>query len=408
MFGKKDKAKEEIKKDLEDERIDLSKIVAENLSDAKEKLDKTLSTDNMEFCSRCGKKVPSRLDWGGKCIQDGCMHLICSSCWAEGKMKCKEHSQNKLVPIKEDEKDKKNQQPENKEDESKNDNKDKRDESEKTGKKEEEKQDEADKEDSRRKKEEAKDEDAQKHEKETGSDDKKDIPNLIRNPRSLSSDIERAAGITNDENVIMGYASDYIEFIKDRFIIYGVPNFSMKGYFEKGKFRKEEKGVFFVYKKWFIFKRPMLRFHVIPFVRYEPPLENHIAGIINGAKKGAYNIFIFVTDTERITKDVEDLVNRFDSITKSVFFFDAGKRKLIRSNDGLDLFYSSWLDPNQKPMTFMELAKIPSEMTGNIAIISVKGFARYLKIDEKKAEKILKGCKLLKRIKGSDSFMFKF
>ena len=287
------------------------------------------------------------------CIRDrdGCTELICIDCWENGKKKCKVHSNEGIVAIKEEPKKK------------------------------------------------------QKEEKEEPKKPDEIIKETEEIP--IGNIVQRASGITNDENVIMGYASDFREFVHDRLVIYGTPDFSPKGYFEHGKFRTEDNS-FLIFKKFLIFKRGMLRVHVLPFARYEPPLENYIAGIINGAGRGVYNIFVFVTDTGRITRDTIDLINRFESMTASLFFYDAQKRQLHRSSDGLDLFYSSWLDPNQRPMFFKDLAKIPSEMTGNIAVLSVKGFSRYMKMDERKAMKILKGCCILKRIKGSDSFMLKF
>ncbi|MBN2102166.1 MAG: hypothetical protein JW716_04820 [Candidatus Aenigmarchaeota archaeon] len=354
MFGKE--KKEEIEKDLNDERIDLAEYIEKAREEATEKLDETLSKNKMEFCSRCGRKVDSRMEWGGKCIRDGCTELICIDCWENGKKKCKVHSNEGIISIKEE--------PKKKQKETK--------EPEKT------------------------DEETEVISKE---EELKEVP--IRNI------VQRASGITNDENVIMGYASDFREFVHDRLVIYGTPDFSPKGYFEHGKFRTEDNS-FLIFRKFLIFKRGMLRIHILPFARYEPPLENYIAGIINGAGRGIYNIFVFVTDTGRITRDTIDLINRFESMASSLFFYDAQKRQLHRSSDGLDLFYSSWLDPNQRPMFFKDLVKIPSEMTGDIAVLSVRGFARYMKMDERKALRILKGCGLLKRIKGSDSFMLKF
>ncbi len=370
MFGK-EKKKEEVEKELNDERIDLANFVDKAKEDAKERLDETLSKDKMEFCARCDRKVDSRMEWGGKCIKDGCTELICIDCWENGKKKCKVHAGENFVPIKEEPK--KFSKVESPTEETP---------------------------------EEKPEEDPQEEELEEKETEEQEEEEKESKEPSLGNIMQRASGITNDENIIMGYASDFKEFIHDRLVIYGTPDFSPKGYFEHGKFRTEDRS-FLIFKKFFIFKKARLRIHVLPFVRYEPPLENFVAGIINGAGKNAYNVFVFVSDTGRITKETLNLVNRFESMSASLFFYDAQKRHLHRSGDGLDLFYSSWLDPNQRPMFFKDLAKIPSEMTGDIAVLAVKGFARYLKLDEKKALKILKGCNLLKRIKGSDSFMLR-
>ncbi|NOX71838.1 MAG: hypothetical protein GXO64_04035, partial [Candidatus Micrarchaeota archaeon] len=95
MFGNKTRKKDRNEDEMKDERIDLEKIIKENLDDAKENLDNILSEKKMEFCSRCGKKIGSRLEWGGKCIEDGCTNLICEECWNAGKRKCRIHAENK-------------------------------------------------------------------------------------------------------------------------------------------------------------------------------------------------------------------------------------------------------------------------------------------------------------------------
>jgi len=60
--------------------------------EAEDRLDELLSKKKMEFCSRCGKKIDSRMDWGGKCLHEGCEELICHGCWAsEERRFCRKH-----------------------------------------------------------------------------------------------------------------------------------------------------------------------------------------------------------------------------------------------------------------------------------------------------------------------------
>jgi hypothetical protein len=82
--------------DLRDEielaRKHLEEDIHKKELEAEERLDELLSKGKMEFCSRCGKKIDSRMDWGGKCLHDGCDELICHGCWAsEERRFCRKH-----------------------------------------------------------------------------------------------------------------------------------------------------------------------------------------------------------------------------------------------------------------------------------------------------------------------------
>ena len=52
--------------------------------EAEEKVDDILSKKNVGFCSRCGKRIDSREEWGGNCLHKDCRNLICHECWASG------------------------------------------------------------------------------------------------------------------------------------------------------------------------------------------------------------------------------------------------------------------------------------------------------------------------------------
>ncbi|NIO19264.1 MAG: hypothetical protein GTN76_00580 [Candidatus Aenigmarchaeota archaeon] len=83
-------------KDLRDEvelaRKHLEEDIHKKELEAEDKLDELLSKKKMEFCSRCGKKIDSRMDWGGKCLHEGCDQLICHECWtSEERRFCRKH-----------------------------------------------------------------------------------------------------------------------------------------------------------------------------------------------------------------------------------------------------------------------------------------------------------------------------
>jgi hypothetical protein len=84
--------REEIENEIELARKSLEEDVVKKEIEAEEKLDEILSKGKMEFCSRCGRKIDSRLDWGGKCLHEGCENLICKDCWIlEEKRFCRKH-----------------------------------------------------------------------------------------------------------------------------------------------------------------------------------------------------------------------------------------------------------------------------------------------------------------------------
>ncbi|NIO23028.1 MAG: hypothetical protein GTN38_03310 [Candidatus Aenigmarchaeota archaeon] len=84
--------KDEIRDEIELARKHLEEDVHKRELEAEERLDELLSKKKMEFCSRCGRKIDSRMDWGGKCLHEGCEELVCHECWAsEERRFCRKH-----------------------------------------------------------------------------------------------------------------------------------------------------------------------------------------------------------------------------------------------------------------------------------------------------------------------------
>ena len=60
--------------------------------DSQERIRDILSKKNIDFCSRCNRKVDDRLEWGGKCLGKDCENILCDNCWVvEKKRFCKTH-----------------------------------------------------------------------------------------------------------------------------------------------------------------------------------------------------------------------------------------------------------------------------------------------------------------------------
>ncbi|MBN2043150.1 MAG: hypothetical protein JW754_05085 [Candidatus Aenigmarchaeota archaeon] len=75
-------------KDIDDFR----KEIDTKEKEAEKKLDEILSKNKMEFCSRCGKKINSRMEWGGKCMEKGCKNLLCNTCFSDTEQRyCNDH-----------------------------------------------------------------------------------------------------------------------------------------------------------------------------------------------------------------------------------------------------------------------------------------------------------------------------
>jgi len=106
-------SEEELRDEIELARKHLKEDIHEKEIEAEEKLDELLSKKRIEFCSRCGKKIDSRIDWGGKCLHEGCDQLICHECWvSEERRFCRKHLKDY---VKKEEKTKEEEKPEIKE-----------------------------------------------------------------------------------------------------------------------------------------------------------------------------------------------------------------------------------------------------------------------------------------------------
>ena len=83
---------EELRDEIELARKHLEEDIHGKELEAEERLDELLSKKRMEFCSRCGRKIDSRMEWGGKCLHEGCENLICRECWmSEERRFCRKH-----------------------------------------------------------------------------------------------------------------------------------------------------------------------------------------------------------------------------------------------------------------------------------------------------------------------------
>jgi hypothetical protein len=92
MPENREKNAEDLESEIRLAEEQLKEDIVKKELEAEEKIDEILSEKGMKFCSRCGRKVRSRLDWGGKCLYRECDCLICKDCWIlENKRFCRDH-----------------------------------------------------------------------------------------------------------------------------------------------------------------------------------------------------------------------------------------------------------------------------------------------------------------------------
>ncbi|HLD57243.1 MAG TPA: hypothetical protein VJA47_02995 [archaeon] len=85
MTNEKDNEIELLRRVLKDD-------LARRERDAQERIRDILAKKNVDFCSRCNRKVDDRLEWGGKCLGKNCENILCDNCWVvEKKRFCKNH-----------------------------------------------------------------------------------------------------------------------------------------------------------------------------------------------------------------------------------------------------------------------------------------------------------------------------
>ncbi len=92
---------DELDNEIEIARRQLKDDLEKREKEAQQSIDKILSREGMEFCSRCNRKVDDRSEWLGRCLHRVCTNLICNYCWvSENKRYCSEHFEEIAGPEK--------------------------------------------------------------------------------------------------------------------------------------------------------------------------------------------------------------------------------------------------------------------------------------------------------------------
>ncbi len=341
----KDSDKNRVESELEIARKELEIDISEREREAKEKLDDILSEKKMEFCSRCGKKISSRTDWAGKCLWEGCDNLICRNCWDVNKYRfCRNHVKDVV------------------------------DEGEKSPRK-----------------------------KEIFGDDEPDIK------VDLSEVLDEHE--ESRKSKLQYYASEYSIWLRKNMEHSGPVDWTPTHYIHNARFRsvkKEGDYIIEVYtKKWF-WKRTKLTVIVSPYDARGEFDENSLNAYLHKAarKLNGYKLFVLVTDGAKM--ELAHFVNRFSDSSFSLFLAEPKKGHLnFNIKDAVTVGFSEWFNQKKEPCNFREkLKKLGDMMSGRI-VISEKAAVKEFGFHEKDAHGILKSCKFLEYVKGTDTFLLK-
>ncbi len=341
-----DSSKEEkkVESEIEAARHDLKMDIEESEKEAKAKLDEILSKEKMEFCSRCRKKIGSRVDWAGKCLWEGCEKLLCRECWNVDKFRfCRQHSR-------------------------------------------------------------------EVHGKPEKVAEKKEF---FKHGEDLKIDL-RAMLDEHDESrrgKLEYYASEYARWLVKRMEKAGPIDWTPKEVLKKPSVKMEKSDndhvITVSVKRWF-WRKVKLSVVVTSFDTRGELDFNSVTAMLHkmSRKYKGYKLFVLVTDGAKL--DATNFVNRFSDKGFSLYMVEPRQGHLLFNiSDQVTMGYSSWLNQKKDPYNFMEKLKRLSDLVSGRLVVSEKHVVKEFGFNEHDVRGILKSCKFLSHIKGTDTFFWK-
>ncbi len=344
MTGEEE-AEGEIINEIEIARQSLKGDIEKKTREAEERLDKILSGRDMEFCSRCGRKVESRMDWSGKCLNRGCENLICSGCWIARKRRfCMEHYKQMVAKKPEGE--------------------------------------------SREK--------AFFRESEGPEGAIRPELGALRGGREEGRLRERAETL----------ARNYASFLETRLRSEGAIDFSPEGFFPEPGMERREAGdeVWIrVFRKRFLRSRDVLQIIVKPVYAEN---AGYLVTKLQEGMKGAFSIVVLVG--EKSPSSTIAYVNGFDNKGVSLFLSEPGQG-LLYFNDSVPInrLYSVWLSQSKNPLGFRDVLHGIADRVSNRWVVSAGRVSDSFGYTEGKARDVLKSCKFLSPVPDTDQFLFR-
>lgn len=336
----------ELRNDIEIARHALEGDIEKESREAEEKLDKILSKKDMEFCSRCGRKVEGRMEWAGKCLNKSCENLICRDCWTARKRRfCMEHYKQMV----------------------------------------------------RGKPEEGAREKVFFREEATGPEE------TIRPELGRLRESREEAGLRERAESL---ARNYASFLDTRFGSEGVIDFTPEGFFEGPGMEtkaKDDETWIRVFRKRFLRTRDILQIIIKPI---HADNANYLATKVLDRARGAFSIIVLVG--EKSSSSTISFVNKFDSRGASLFLAEPGQG-LLYFNDSIPInrLYSVWFNQAKNPLGFREVLQSISERVSNRWVVSAKRVAEDFGYTSKKAREALKSCRFLSPVPDTDQFLFR-
>lgn len=330
--------------EIELARKELEMDIDKREREAKAKLDEILSKGRMEFCSRCGKKIGSRIDWAGKCLWSRCENLVCRECWEIKKYRfCKPHSKGVFGP-----------------------------------------------EEQARKKEFFEEEDAEikldlRAMLEEDDDSRKEKLKYLASEyaRWLQKRMEKSGPIDWTPNEFLKKPGVKVDKLDSDYVIT------------------------MWLKKWFR-KKVKLSILITPFdSRGEPDANSTSAYLQKMSRKyKGYKLFVLVADGAKL--DVITLVNKFNDTGFSLYMAEPKSGNLyFNINDAVTRGYSGWLNQKKEPENFEAKLKRLADLVSGRFVVSEKDAMKEFGFRENDVHGLLKSCPFLSHIKDTDTFFWK-
>ncbi|MCD6496350.1 MAG: hypothetical protein J7K54_03705 [Candidatus Aenigmarchaeota archaeon] len=335
---------EEAEKEIDELRSEMQAEIMAREREAKEKLDEILSKKNMEFCSRCGKKVSSRLDWAGKCMWEGCENLLCHECWDVNKYRfCKEHAKNIV--------DEKTEAPEKKE--------------------------------------------IFKEEPEI----KIDLSDVLEGDEE-----SRVSKIQYYASEYWRWLQKNME--KSGPIDWTPHSYIENAKFRAEK--KEGEYVIEVYRKRWLMDSVKLTIVVCPYDSKGAFDSAALSAYIHKTARRYHGYKIIVLVTDGAGAELAQFVNGFSDTSFSLFLAEPKKGHLnYNIKDAITMGYSPWFNQKSAPAGFKERLKKSAETVSGKSVVSEKAASKEFGFGPKDAHDILKSCRFLDHVKDTDTYIWK-
>jgi len=212
-------------------------------------------------------------------------------------------------------------------------------------------------------------------------------------------------------NKLQYLASEFARFLEKRMDKSGLIDWTPTGYLQKAEKKLEKKNGDFVIsikvKKWF---RSKVRLSVVVASvdmkqQFDP---NSLTAYLHKSARryGGYKLFVLVT--EGVPLDGVNFVNGFYDREFSLYVVEPRQGNFYYNiKDTVTNGYSVWFNQKREPRSFRERLKELSDIVSGRLVVSEKSVSGEFGFSGHDAHDILKSCRFLEPIKGTDTFFWK-